>query len=110
MSQVDTIESGRMTVAEVLKDGDFRELMRKKTLVSVGLTLATMAVYYGFIFLIAFDKSFLARKVTENITLGIPVGIGVILLICVFTGIYVVWANRNYDPAVAAFKRKLGAE
>jgi uncharacterized membrane protein (DUF485 family) len=104
----DTVTTGHVTVHEVLRDPDFVELMRKKTVVSISLTLATMVVYYGFIFLVAFHKEFLAIKVTENITMGIPVGIGVILLTCCFTGIYVVWANRNYDPAVKAFKRKLG--
>jgi uncharacterized membrane protein (DUF485 family) len=66
-----------------------------------------MAVYYGFIFLIAFGKPVLAKKITENVTLGIPVGIGVIVLSCLFTGIYVYWANGKYDPSVAHFKRKL---
>jgi uncharacterized membrane protein (DUF485 family) len=108
MKTVETIEPGRVTINEVLRDPQFKELMRKKTLVSIGLTLATMAVYYGFIFLVAFDKAFLAKKITENITLGIPVGLAVILLTCLFTGIYVSWANKNYDPAVKSFKRKLG--
>jgi uncharacterized membrane protein (DUF485 family) len=108
MEDIQTLDSGRATINEVLKDPRFKELMRKKTQVSIGLTLATMAVYYGFIFLVAFDKALLAKKVTENITLGIPVGLAVILLTCLFTGIYVSWANKNYDPAVKSFKRKLG--
>ena len=101
-------EANRVTVKEVLRDRDFQTLVRKKNSISILLTLATIAVYYGFIFLIAFGKPVLAQKVTENVTLGIPIGIGVILLSCVFTGVYVMWANRNYDPAVASFKRKLG--
>jgi uncharacterized membrane protein (DUF485 family) len=107
MKEFETPESRRVTVKEVLADPQFKALVRKKNSISILLTLATMAVYYGFIFLIAFDKSILARKITENVTLGIPVGIGVILATCLFTGIYVKWANANYDPSVAAFKRKL---
>jgi uncharacterized membrane protein (DUF485 family) len=108
MKEPKPMETHRATVKEVLADPQFQELVRKKNAISIALTLATMAVYYGFIFLIAFDKSILARKITENVTLGIPVGIGVILATCLFTGIYVKWANGKYDPAVAAFKRKLG--
>jgi uncharacterized membrane protein (DUF485 family) len=93
---------------EVLRDPEFQGLVRRKNGISILLTLATMAVYYGFIFLIAFGKPVLARKITENVTLGIPIGIGVILLSCLFTGVYVYWANGKYDPAVAHFKRKLG--
>jgi uncharacterized membrane protein (DUF485 family) len=108
MHESGSAEGNRVTVKEVLRDPEFHSLMRKKTTVSIILTLATMADYYGFIFLIAFDKSVLARKISENVTLGIPIGIGVIVLSCVFTGVYVWWANREYDPAVAAFKRKMG--
>ncbi len=107
MRDIQPLDSNRAAIHAVLENPDFKKLMRKKTSVSVGLTLATMAVYFGFIFLVAFDKSFLAKKVTENITLGIPIGIGVIAVTCVFTGIYVLWANRKYDPAVTAFKSKL---
>ncbi len=108
MQESGTLEATHSTVHEILTNPDFQALVGRKTFVSVGLTLATMAVYYGFIFLVAFHKAVLAKKITENITLGIPVGIGVILITCVFTGIYVVWANKNYDPAVKAFKNKMG--
>ena len=108
MHESGVAEANHVTVKEVLRDPEFHSLVRKKNSISIILTLATMAVYYGFIFLIAFDKAVLARKISENVTLGLPIGIGVIVLSCVFTGIYVLWANRKYDPAVAAFKRKLG--
>ena len=108
MNESGVAEANHVTVQEVLRDPEFHSLVRKKNSISILLTLATMAVYYGFIFLIAFDKAVLARKISENVTLGIPIGIGVIVLSCVFTGIYVLWANRNYDPAVSALKRKLG--
>lgn len=108
MNPSNAADAERLAVREVLRDPEFRDLVRRKNAISIVLTLATMLVYYGFIFLIAFGKPVLARKITENVTLGIPIGIGVILLSCLFTGIYVRWANRNYDPAAAAFKRKLG--
>lgn len=108
MHESSVAEANPVTAKEVLRDPEFHGLVRKKNSISIVLTLATMAVYYGFIFLIAFDKSVLARKISENVTLGIPIGIGVIVLSCAFTGIYVMWANRDYDPAVSAFKRKLG--
>jgi uncharacterized membrane protein (DUF485 family) len=107
MHEIGTMEKEPSTVREILEDPGFQSLVRRKTAVSVGLSLATMAVYYGFIFLIAFDKSFLARMITENVTLGIPMGVGVILVTCLFTGLYVYWANVDYDPAVTGFKSRL---
>lgn len=64
-----------------------------------------LAVYFGYVALIAFDKALLARPIGRGVTsLGIPVGVGVILLAIVLTGIYVRQANREYDALVRALK------
>lgn len=62
------------------------------------LTAAMMAVYYGFILLVAFDKPFLAQKLGDGVmTVGIPIGFGVIVFTIVITAFYVRRANREFD-------------
>ena len=57
-----------------------------------------LAVYYGYIALIAFDKPFLAKPVgTGVMSVGVPVGMAVIVFTIVITGIYVRRANSEYD-------------
>lgn len=57
-----------------------------------------LAVYYGYIALIAFDKAFLAKPVgTGVMSVGMPVGMAVIIFTVVITGIYVRRANSEYD-------------
>lgn len=57
-----------------------------------------LLAYFGYIGLIAFDKSFLAVPIGAGVTsLGIPVGIGLILLSVLLTGVYVWRANGEYD-------------
>jgi uncharacterized membrane protein (DUF485 family) len=57
-----------------------------------------LVVYYGYIALIAFDKSFLAQPIGEGVTsLGIPIGLAVIIFTIVITGIYVRRANGEFD-------------
>ena len=57
-----------------------------------------MVVYYGFIALIAFNKPFLAQPLGAGVTsIGIPLGMGVIVFTIVITGIYVRRANSEYD-------------
>ena len=64
-----------------------------------------LVVYFGYVALIAFDKAVLARPIGGGVTsLGIPVGLGVILLAILLTGIYVRRANREYDPLVKALR------
>lgn len=62
------------------------------------LTLLMLAVYYGYIALIAFNKPFLAQPLGAGVTtLGIPIGMGVIVFTVVITGIYVRRANSEFD-------------
>ena len=64
--------------------------------------------YFGFVFLIAFGRDFLSSDIAPSITVGIPIGIGVIIVSWVLTGIYVRWANQKYDVMVEKLKDKIG--
>jgi uncharacterized membrane protein (DUF485 family) len=93
---------------EILGDQDFKRLRSWKNTVSYVLTVLTMVVYFGFLFLIAFRRDLLARELTKNVTFGIVFGLGVIVISFVFTGIYVWWANNKYDVLVSKVKEKIG--
>lgn len=94
---------------QLLDDPSFLAMARGRDRVSFWLTAAMLAVYFGFIFLIAFGREAFGWKLSERVPLGIPLGIGVILVSWVLTGVYVRWANRRYDAAVAEIRRKAGA-
>ena len=64
------------------------------------LTAAVMAVYFGFILLIAFAKPLLATLLAPGLSLGIALGALVIVLSWLLTFAYVRWANRHYDRAL----------
>jgi len=85
---------------EMLASPEFRNLVRRKWTVSVLLTVCLFVVYYGYILLVAVDKPFLARKIGAYTTLGIPLGVAVIVLSWALTAVYVLWANGSYDAAV----------
>lgn len=66
-------------------------------------------VFFGYILLIAFRRDILAQPIGYGVTsLGIPVGIGVILVGILLTGIYVRRANREFDPQFEALRREYG--
>jgi uncharacterized membrane protein (DUF485 family) len=92
--------------AQLLNDPDFKELMRQKNLISTILTIVMLVVYLGFIVLLAFAPQVLATKVGRGASLGIPLGIGVIIIAWILTGVYVRWANTRYDALVAAVRSK----
>jgi uncharacterized membrane protein (DUF485 family) len=84
--------------ARILNDPNYQELKSKRSRFGWWLTLAMMVVYYGFILLVAFDKPFLATRLGTGVTtVGMPIGLAVIVFTVLITGIYVRRANSEYD-------------
>ena len=76
----------------------YRTLVRKRSRLGVTLTIVMLVLYYGFISLVAFDKSLLAAPIGDGVTsLGIPVGLGLIVVTILLTGVYVWRANSEFD-------------
>nr|WP_315226631.1 DUF485 domain-containing protein [uncultured Albidiferax sp.] len=89
-------------VAKIEANPKYHELKRKRTRFGWLLTAMMMLAYYGYIALIAFDKPFLATPLGAGVTsLGIPIGMGVIVFTVLITAIYVRRANGEYDRLTA---------
>lgn len=87
--------------------GLFSALVRKRWTVSLTLTALMLSIYYGFIVILAFRPDIFAARVGQRLTLGIPVGLGVIIVSWLLTGLYVRWANDDYDSAVHTIKHAM---
>ncbi len=89
----DTVE------ARIRANPKYQELKRKRSSFGWWLTLLMMVVYYGYIALIAWNKPFLAQKMSAGgvISIGIPMGIGVLVFTIIITWIYVRRANGEFD-------------
>jgi uncharacterized membrane protein (DUF485 family) len=84
-------------LARIAEDPRYRELVRRRGRFALA--------YFGFVLLIAFDKALLARPIGRGVTsLGIPLGLAVILLAVLLTGVYVGRANRDFDAVTAALR------
>ena len=68
------------------------------------LTAAMMAVYFGFILLVAWDKPLLSTLLAPGLSLGTLLGALVIVSAWVFIWLYVRWANDHYDKTVATLR------
>jgi uncharacterized membrane protein (DUF485 family) len=84
--------------SRIARNPKYQELKAKRSSFGWWLALAMMIVYYGFILLVAFNKPFLAQRLgTGVMTLGMPIGFGVIVFTVVITAIYVRRANSEFD-------------
>ncbi|MEJ5172445.1 MAG: DUF485 domain-containing protein [Hydrogenothermaceae bacterium] len=101
----------RSLIEKVKSDSDFQKLVSERNKVMIILTVAELIIYFGFILLVAFNKEFLGTKLGEGVTtIGIPIGIGVIVASFILTGIYVYIANRDYDELSEKIKKKYTKE
>ena len=97
-------------IAAVAADPRYAALVRDRARFGWLLTGLVLAAYFGFILLVAFDKPLLARPLSGGATsLGIPIGIAVIMCAILLTGLYVRRANRDYDARLAELLKDHGA-
>jgi uncharacterized membrane protein (DUF485 family) len=92
----------------VLQSPRFQELVRQRTRFAWTLSIIMLVIYFGFILLVAFAKPLLAMKIGGGVTsLGILLGLGVIIAAFVLTGIYVYRANSEFDELTRNLTREL---
>ena len=89
--------------ARIRANPKYHELRRKRNAFGWTLALLMLVVYYGYIALIAFNKPFLSQPLGTGVTtLGVPIGMGVILFTIIITGFYVRRANSEFDALTRA--------
>lgn len=77
---------------------EFLELVLKRGRFARRLTYCMLIMYFAFILSVAFVPELLGRAIGASvITLGMPVGIGIILIVFALTGFYVYRANTEFD-------------
>lgn len=93
----------------VLRSQTFQQLVRERTGFGWTLTIAMLVIYYGFILLVAFAPGVMAAKVGSGATsLGMVIGLVVILAAFALTGIYVSRANSRFDELTARLHSEFG--
>jgi uncharacterized membrane protein (DUF485 family) len=97
----------KQTARQMLDSPEFKRIVTRRWTFSTILIVALFVIYYGYIALVAVDKPFMAQRIGEATTLGIPLAVAVIVLAWALTAIYVAWANSVHDPDVGDLKSKL---
>jgi uncharacterized membrane protein (DUF485 family) len=86
---------------KIEQDPNYQELVRRRSSLGWTLSLIMLIIYFGFILLVAYAPKFLGTPLGTGVTtIGIPIGLLVIVSAFVLTGIYVSKANSKYDPLI----------
>jgi|OM-RGC.v1.027941046 Predicted membrane protein len=88
--------------ARIAADPAFVALQKSRSRFAWSLAGIVLVAYFSFILIIAFVPQVFGRVVGdfETLTLGIPIGLVIIVLCFLLTGVYVRRANRVFDPAL----------
>jgi uncharacterized membrane protein (DUF485 family) len=87
----------------------YHEMVSKRNRFGWLMAIMMLAIYYAFIMTIAFAPQVLGQPISDTsvITVGIPVGFGVIVIAFLLTGIYVYRANTVFDRMNDALKKEV---
>jgi len=88
-----------------MSDHQFRSLAAARWRIAITLTAVMVAIYFGFILLIAYDKPLMGRLITRGLSVGVLLGALVIVFSWVLTWVYVRWANTHYDAGMDEVRR-----
>jgi uncharacterized membrane protein (DUF485 family) len=98
----------QLSAQQVVESKEFKHLVTRRWKVSAVLLTLLFVSYYGYILLVATNKEFVSQTIGDGVTtLAIPLGVGAIAIAWVLTALYVVWANKSYDPEVERLKGEL---
>ena len=83
----------------IRQDPRFKQLCQSRSRLAWALSAIVLAIYLAFILLVAFGGAFMSAPLVAGgvTTVGIVVGVGVILSAIVLTAIYVWKANTVFD-------------
>ncbi|QFR48920.1 DUF485 domain-containing protein [Sulfurimonas lithotrophica] len=99
-------------VEKIKANPDYQKLVQTRNGFAVKLTIAMLVVYFAFILTIAFDPAVLGAPLGADTvtTIGIPIGIAIIVFAFILTGIYTKRANSEFDDLANAVKKSVGED
>ncbi len=88
--------------AKIQSNPKFHALVKRRNSLGWTLSIIECIMYFGFILMIAFTPDILTNPISPDsvIPFGMILGVGIIVVSCVLTGIYVFKANNSFDPIV----------
>src|SRR5271154_6590281 len=92
----------KTSLSRIESDPNYLKLVSERKSLGWTLAIITLIMYYGYIAIVAFIPSLIAAPLFGSITVGIVLGVAIILASILLTGIYVMRANSDYDDLTAA--------
>lgn len=100
-----------LTPDQIRQMPEYLELTQARKKILVPLSIAIIFAYFSLILAIGFYPQSLGTSLAGGTTsIGVALGLGLILFCFVITGIYVTYANRVLEPLVKKIQDKSRGE
>jgi uncharacterized membrane protein (DUF485 family) len=98
---------GPNNVLEIAKMQTFVRLSHERNCLGAVLAIIMAAVYFTFIFTVAFAPAELGLPIYNGavVSFGVVAGVGIMGLALALTVVYVIYASRRLDPLVEAIRK-----
>ena len=105
-SEENTLDQSKIEKIKSLPQ--YQKLVKERTSLAWKLSATMLIVYCGYILLLAFYPEFFKTIVMgEHISIGFPVGVGIIIFAFLITGYYVKKANDDFDTLTEQIKKEV---
>lgn len=84
-----------------------RTLARRRWHMAISLSALMVAIYFGFVLLVAWNKDGLGTLLVPGLSVGIVLGALVIVLTWTVTWFYVRWANTHIDAEITRLNQSM---
>ncbi len=92
-------------VEKVRNNPQYQQLTAKRSVFAWTLAIIMLAAYYAYILVVAFAPASLGQTLSGGTTtIGIPIGVAIIVFSFILTGIYVWRANTEFDELTRQIK------
>ena len=97
-----------LIAGKILNNPKYIHLVHQRNSFALALSAIVCVMYFGFILMVAYAPGIITQPIASDsvIPLGMLIGVGVILVSCILTGVYVYRANTVFDPIVNEIVRE----
>jgi len=88
----------------------FQDMVKRRGRFAALLSAIVLVAYYSFMMVVAFKPALLHQTLSEGsvLTVGMPIGAGIIIVSWLLTGLYVYRANSDFDKINAEVLKEAG--
>jgi uncharacterized membrane protein (DUF485 family) len=102
------LKKTRFSAADVLQAQKFRELTSARATLRWTLSLATLALFFGFILLVLSARSVLGTSSPGSIPVWFNLSFAMVFLVVILTGVYVRRSNARFDQLTNDLNQEFG--